>query len=103
MTRRSNCACCSLSLTSRFHSSPDRAQEDFIPAGITFPAASLGQRESTQETRKYMKTTEKFILHDHNHDGLDRRGFLECMASARTAMPCARARGPFPSGLPPPA
>ena len=29
---------------------------------------------------------EKIILHDHNHDGLDRRGFLECMAWAGTGM-----------------
>ncbi|HEU5396766.1 MAG TPA: metallophosphoesterase [Verrucomicrobiae bacterium] len=33
-----------------------------------------------------MKTKEKFILHDHNADGLDRRGFLECMAWAGTGM-----------------
>ena len=33
-----------------------------------------------------MKTKEKFILHDHNKDGLDRRGFLECMAWAGTGM-----------------
>lgn len=33
-----------------------------------------------------MKTQEKFILHDHNKDGLDRRGFLECMAWAGTGM-----------------
>lgn len=33
-----------------------------------------------------MKTKEKFILHDHNRDGLDRRGFLECMAWAGTGM-----------------
>ncbi|HTB83101.1 MAG TPA: metallophosphoesterase, partial [Candidatus Sulfotelmatobacter sp.] len=33
-----------------------------------------------------MKTPEKFILHDHNKDGLDRRGFLECMAWAGTGM-----------------
>lgn len=33
-----------------------------------------------------MKTKEKFILHDHNQDGLDRRGFLECMAWAGTGM-----------------
>ena len=35
---------------------------------------------------KDMKTKEKFILHDHNQDGLDRRGFLECMAWAGTGM-----------------
>lgn len=33
-----------------------------------------------------MKTKEKFILHDHNKDGLDRRGFLQCMAWAGTGM-----------------
>lgn len=33
-----------------------------------------------------MKTKEKIILHDHNKDGLDRRGFLECMAWAGTGM-----------------
>lgn len=33
-----------------------------------------------------MKTKEKIILHDHHHDGLDRRGFLECMAWAGTGM-----------------
>src|ERR1051325_11530213 len=33
-----------------------------------------------------MKTKEKTILHDHNHDGLDRRGFLQCMAWAGTGM-----------------
>jgi 3',5'-cyclic AMP phosphodiesterase CpdA len=33
-----------------------------------------------------MKSKEKFIVHDHNKDGLDRRGFLECMAWAGTGM-----------------
>jgi len=28
----------------------------------------------------------KRILHDHNHDGIDRRGFLECMAWAGTGV-----------------
>src|SRR5258707_1694043 len=28
----------------------------------------------------------KLILHDHNQDGLDRRGFLECMAWAGTGV-----------------
>src|SRR5882724_5922624 len=32
------------------------------------------------------RTKEKIILHDHNQDGLDRRGFLECMAWAGTGM-----------------
>ncbi len=33
-----------------------------------------------------MKNKERHIQHDHNHDGLDRRGFLECMAWAGTGM-----------------
>jgi Icc protein len=33
-----------------------------------------------------MKTKAKFIHLDHHHDGLDRRGFLECMAWAGTGM-----------------
>ena len=33
-----------------------------------------------------MKTKNTFIQHDHNHDGLDRRGFLECMAWAGTGI-----------------
>ena len=31
-------------------------------------------------------TKERLILHDHHRDGLDRRGFLECMACAGTGM-----------------
>src|SRR5438477_5466996 len=33
-----------------------------------------------------MKTKQKIILHNHNDDGLDRRGFLQCMAWAGTGM-----------------
>jgi Icc protein len=33
-----------------------------------------------------MKLKSKILQHDHNHDGLDRRGFLECMAWAGTGM-----------------
>ncbi|HXT39644.1 MAG TPA: metallophosphoesterase [Candidatus Angelobacter sp.] len=33
-----------------------------------------------------MKTNKKFIHHNHHQDGLDRRGFLECMAWAGTGM-----------------
>src|SRR6266566_2339886 len=28
----------------------------------------------------------KFITHDHNHDGIDRRGLLQCMAWAGTGV-----------------
>jgi len=29
-----------------------------------------------------------YIVHDHNHDGIDRRGFLKCMAWAGTGLIC---------------
>jgi len=41
--------------------------------------------------------TEKFeedrLLHDHNHDGVDRRGFLKCMAWAGTGVLCVMSGG----------
>jgi Icc protein len=33
-------------------------------------------------------TSKGFIEHDHNHDGIDRRGFLKCMAWAGTGALC---------------
>jgi len=33
------------------------------------------------------------LLHDHNHDGIDRRGFLECMAWAGTGALCVLSGG----------
>ena len=33
------------------------------------------------------------ILHDHNHDGIDRRGFLKCMAWAGTGAFCVMQGG----------
>src|SRR5271169_581324 len=33
------------------------------------------------------------ILHDHNHDGIDRRGFLKCMAWAGTGAYCVMSGG----------
>jgi 3',5'-cyclic-AMP phosphodiesterase len=41
------------------------------------------ERKSYKQ-RIHMK--HQLILHDHQHDGLDRRGFLECMAWAGTGM-----------------
>ena len=41
-----------------------------------------------------MKEQEKDeILHDHNHDGIDRRGFLKCMAWAGTGALCVMKGG----------
>src|SRR3989440_2961556 len=38
-------------------------------------------------------TVKDEILHDHNHDGIDRRGFLKCMASAGTGALCVLSGG----------
>src|ERR1700674_5846103 len=37
------------------------------------------------------------LLHDHNHDGVDRRGFLKCMAWAGTGAFCVMKGGGFNS------
>jgi Icc protein len=39
------------------------------------------------------ETTKDKILHDHNHDGIDRRGFLKCMAWAGTGALCVMQGG----------
>jgi Icc protein len=39
------------------------------------------------------KITKDEILHDHNHDGIDRRGFLKCMAWAGTGALCVMQGG----------
>ena len=46
-----------------------------------------------------MKTKEKLIRHDHNQDGLERRGFLQCMAWAGTGMLWASAGGALASRI----
>jgi Icc protein len=40
-----------------------------------------------------MKNNNDEILHDHNHDGIDRRGFLKCMAWAGTGALCVMQGG----------
>jgi 3',5'-cyclic-AMP phosphodiesterase len=40
-----------------------------------------------------MKNNKDEILHDHNHDGIDRRGFLKCMAWAGTGALCVMQGG----------
>jgi 3',5'-cyclic-AMP phosphodiesterase len=44
---------------------------------------SLGAEEKAMSGR-----TKDELLHDHNHDGIDRRGFLKCMAWAGTGAFC---------------
>src|SRR5450432_4676816 len=39
------------------------------------------------------KNAKDEILHDHNHDGIDRRGFLKCMAWAGTGAFCVMQGG----------
>ena len=39
------------------------------------------------------KRNEDVIVHDHNHDGIDRRGFLKCMAWAGTGALCVMQGG----------
>src|SRR5450755_996752 len=39
------------------------------------------------------KKQEEQLLHDHNHDGVDRRGFLKCMAWAGTGTLCVMQGG----------
>jgi 3',5'-cyclic AMP phosphodiesterase CpdA len=39
------------------------------------------------------KLKSRQLVHDHNHDGVDRRGFLECMAWAGTAAFCVMSGG----------
>ncbi len=39
----------------------------------------------------------KYIVHDHHHDGIDRRGFLKCMAWAGTGVVWTAAGGLFTS------
>src|SRR5271167_1113891 len=43
--------------------------------------------------RKMAHRTKDEILHDHNHDGIDRRGFLKCMAWAGTGAFCVMQGG----------
>ena len=38
-------------------------------------------------------STEDVVFHDHNHDGVDRRGFLKCMAWAGTGAFCVMQGG----------
>lgn len=44
-------------------------------------------------TKSDAQTTNDELLHDHNHDGIDRRGFLKCMAWAGTGAVCVMEGG----------
>ena len=41
---------------------------------------------STKPTKQKPNIMSDYITHDHEHDGIDRRGFLQCMAWAGTGL-----------------
>jgi 3',5'-cyclic AMP phosphodiesterase CpdA len=54
------------------------------------------QRQPAMHVSRRKKMADKpkdEILHDHNHDGIDRRGFLKCMAWAGTGAFCVMQGG----------
>jgi 3',5'-cyclic AMP phosphodiesterase CpdA len=55
-------------------------------------ATAQKRREFQQEEAMADKPKDE-ILHDHNHDGIDRRGFLKCMAWAGTGAFCVMQGG----------
>src|SRR2546426_4879056 len=60
-----------------------------VRSGLRPPSGRLSARHS--ERRRRMMTQQKTkdeILYDHNHDGINRRGFLKCMAWAGTGAFC---------------
>src|ERR1039457_2982263 len=46
----------------------------------------MTQNTTSQNTRSQKSSNE--LLHDHNADGVDRRGFLKCMAEAGSGALC---------------
>jgi hypothetical protein len=53
-----------------------------------FRACEGWNEEKVDEENKMFETKKDELLHDHNHDGIDRRGFLKCMAWAGTGAFC---------------
>src|SRR5207249_4438606 len=52
--------------------------------GIEIPSASFIQCTHNNQEEPMKNADRDEIVHDHNHDGVDRRGFLKCMAWAGT-------------------
>src|SRR5438445_12583601 len=46
-----------------------------------------------QPNKRRENSMSDYIIHDHNHDGIDRRGFLKCMAWAGTGAFCVMQGG----------
>jgi hypothetical protein len=53
-----------------------------------FRAYEDWNEEKVDKEHKMFDTKKDELLHDHNHDGIDRRGFLKCMAWAGTGALC---------------
>ena len=53
---------------------------------VDFLEEAMGQNDILQNSTPHKRTDE--ISHDANHDGVDRRGFLKCMAWAGTGALC---------------
>jgi len=56
-------------------------------------SATAQERRELQLEEAMADKTKDEILHDHNHDGIDRRGFLKCMAWAGTGAFCVMQGG----------
>jgi len=52
-----------------------------------------GKNWGIRERKNMAKKNKDEILHDHNNDGIDRRGFLKCMAWAGTGALCVMEGG----------
>jgi hypothetical protein len=54
---------------------------------------ACGKNCGIRERGNMAKKNKDEILHDHNNDGIDRRGFLKCTAWAGTGAPCVMFAG----------
>ena len=54
------------------------------PASERFIRATICKQHHEVEEEPWRERQEDELLHDHNNDGVDRRGFLKCMAWAGT-------------------
>jgi hypothetical protein len=85
--------------TSSIQYVPDRSQRNFIPEPPIFLNPGINRHSSLLILMKMKITMKKHIHHDHNDDGIDRRGFLTCMAWAGTGMLWTAVGGTFASSV----
>lgn len=70
---------------------PCNTDEQSLPGRKAFGASGnyLEQEKAAMATKNLIDASAGGIIeHDHNHDGIDRRGFLKCMAWAGTGALC---------------